>query len=901
MKFDGKFDAKLGVDGAHANAHHHFDSLPAHAPSDAILVQDAQLLFGGDYKRSGVDLILSKENQELVLHDYFKGEKRVALSSPDGAHLSGDVINALTGYQQFAQADGSASVNKVIGHVTKLTGTATAIRNGVSIILNNGDNVEKGDVVQAGSNSTLGLTFIDGTVFGLSSNARMVLNEMVYDPNGSNNSSLMSLVQGTISFVAGETAKHGDMKVETPVATMGIRGTAVLVEIDFEIPGQSGAPNASFRVLVEPDGTTGSYILFDRVTMTAIATVNQAGTETHISNGIVNFNPSAPLSADAQRIISEVFSQRFTDATNPRGETHFTDSLTPQSLNPVKLADGTTVTPTVQNVQASTAPPSSGSGSSGSSNDHIAGKPDIVTGNSSFVERAGTTGNSAIDTTNGLVSFRDVNIGDRPTVSTEFGSFTYQHHGSAALNAQQLADIRAVEVDLVVDQTPGNTNTGSATWTYNVPDNAFDFLAAGEVLTLTYIAKVQNNFIGNNEFSLLPFTITITGTNDAPVITTGPQAIGFAGGTSVPGGDLPPDAPTSGTLAFNDVDLTDTHTVATELTDASMSDSHGVVVLDRDGLETRAPFPMSIFASALSALVAADSTGTGTGRIHWNLADLPVYLADFIPRGETLTLTYTVTLTDSQGAISEQIVTVTITGTDSPAVVWIATTTPGSTAGGLWSNAANWETGTVPTATDDVIVITDQLHGLTPAYPVTINAPAVAHSVTMNDFSLGLLPPHLINQSLLTIGRAFSVKADAIVDNSSTGTMNVGGPMTFTGSSVLNNAGAIVLAEGGAFTGLSHITNSGTIEVSGGTLSVSVAIANANGGITIDSAGVMTLNGATITGGTLGGAGTIATATGNTDSTLNGVTVSSGTTVTAAVGTLDLTGTIANHGTFLAS
>jgi len=73
--------------------------------------------------------------------------------------------------------------------MSQAAGSATAVRNGVSIILNNGDNVEKGDVVQSGSDSTLGITFVDGTVFGLSSNARMVLNEMVYDPNGSNNSS----------------------------------------------------------------------------------------------------------------------------------------------------------------------------------------------------------------------------------------------------------------------------------------------------------------------------------------------------------------------------------------------------------------------------------------------------------------------------------------------------------------------------------------------------------------------------------------------------------------------------------------------------------------------------------------------------------------------------------------
>src|SRR5262249_61955075 len=113
---------------------------------------------------------------------------------------------------------------------------ATATRNGVSIILNNGDNVEKGDVVEAGSNSTVGITFIDGTVFGLSSNARMVLNDMVYDPNGSNNSTLFNLVAGTISFVAGQTAKHGDMKIDTPVATMGIRGTAGVVAIGLTLP-----------------------------------------------------------------------------------------------------------------------------------------------------------------------------------------------------------------------------------------------------------------------------------------------------------------------------------------------------------------------------------------------------------------------------------------------------------------------------------------------------------------------------------------------------------------------------------------------------------------------------------------------------------------------------------------
>ena len=148
------------------------------------MVPDAQLLFSGDYKRSGLDLVLSKDGHDHLVRDYFRGEHRATLASPDGANLSGTTVSALAGQVDYAQAGGAPAPNLVIGHVTKLTGSATAIRNGVSITLNMGDNIHGGDVVQSGSNSSLGMTFIDGTVFGLSSNARMVLNEMIYDPNG---------------------------------------------------------------------------------------------------------------------------------------------------------------------------------------------------------------------------------------------------------------------------------------------------------------------------------------------------------------------------------------------------------------------------------------------------------------------------------------------------------------------------------------------------------------------------------------------------------------------------------------------------------------------------------------------------------------------------------------------
>jgi hypothetical protein len=94
-----------------------------------------------------------------------------------------------------------------------------------------GDSVYLGDVVATGSDGRVGITFTDGTAFDLSPNARMVMNEFIYDPNSKSNSSLLSLTKGTFTFVAGKVAKSGDMKVNTPVATMGIRGTTPRVEI----------------------------------------------------------------------------------------------------------------------------------------------------------------------------------------------------------------------------------------------------------------------------------------------------------------------------------------------------------------------------------------------------------------------------------------------------------------------------------------------------------------------------------------------------------------------------------------------------------------------------------------------------------------------------------------------
>ena len=664
MSLAGKFaDVSSAAHGPHPHGAGHVDSISTHAPSDAIIVPDAHLLFNGDFKRSGVDLILSAQDRELVLPEYFKGEKRATLASPDGAHLTGDIVNALAGYTQFAQADGSASVApQQIGHVTKLTGNATAIRNGVSIMLNQGDTVHKGDVVQSGSDSTLGITFIDGTVFGLASNAKMVLNEMIYDPNGSDNKSLLSLVAGTISFVAGATAKKGDMKVDTPVATMGIRGTAVLVEIDFDVPSQGGAPPAKFQVLVEPDGTTGSYILFDKTTLTPIATVNRAGTQTIINGqGAVTFQSSVQLSPDAQQLITEVFSQKFSfNNPNTKLTGNFTDTIVPETLF-VKLANNEYVPVTLQLLNVPDRPASPSSGDPGPTVIHIAGPPLAVANGGAVVERIDVTASPTLASITGTVSYADINPTDVPSVQAAFSSFSYANaqkvNVTATLTAEQLAAIQAVEVPLAVVQDPNGKNTGQATWTYTVADGAFDFLAAGETLTLTYLARVDNNYGPSNETAFVPFTIVITGTNDKPTLSATGGTITEQLGT----GNAAVDTVT-GTVTFTDVDLTDRPVVS-----AAISTTDPFRYYDAQGNDVTATLTPAQLAAImavevpLSVVQAAGNTHDGSATWTYSIADSAF---DFIADNETLTLNYVATVDDGHGGVVSTPITVSIHGAD---------------------------------------------------------------------------------------------------------------------------------------------------------------------------------------------------------------------------------------------
>ena len=246
-------------------------SVILHESSDhSVLVPDTELLFTAQFHRAGPDLVLTgRDGAHHLIPGYFSSEHHPALVAPNGAHLSPDTVDLLAGSAMpghYAQAQPTAPADS-IGKIEKVVGDVTVVRNGVTVALHVGDAVFKSDVVATGASSSCGISFPDGTVLNLVANTRMALNDYAYDANSNANGALFTLVEGTFAFVAGKVAHSGDMKIATPVATMGIRGTTGVVQEQPDtaatITAQAAGHTYTFAVV--PDigtGVTGMWDVF---------------------------------------------------------------------------------------------------------------------------------------------------------------------------------------------------------------------------------------------------------------------------------------------------------------------------------------------------------------------------------------------------------------------------------------------------------------------------------------------------------------------------------------------------------------------------------------------------------------------------------------------------------------
>jgi hypothetical protein len=157
----------------------------------------------------------------------------------------------------------AAAADEPIGNVATLTGSATVTRNKAASQLKLQDDIFLNDVLQTAANSTLGVTFNDATTFNLTANAQITVDNYVYEDGGKQNAALFDVARGTVAFVAAAVAHSGDMKISTPTATLGIRGTTGLVEVP-ENAAAGSANNVAIKLYPDPDGSVGRIEVNDR-------------------------------------------------------------------------------------------------------------------------------------------------------------------------------------------------------------------------------------------------------------------------------------------------------------------------------------------------------------------------------------------------------------------------------------------------------------------------------------------------------------------------------------------------------------------------------------------------------------------------------------------------------------
>lgn len=95
-----------------------------------------------------------------------------------------------------------------------------------------GNAVVRNERLQTSSTGTLHVTFSDKTTLNLGPNTTMTVDRYVYDPARGTGSMQASVKSGLLRFVGGQSSHDGRASVETPVATIGIRGNMAIIAFD---------------------------------------------------------------------------------------------------------------------------------------------------------------------------------------------------------------------------------------------------------------------------------------------------------------------------------------------------------------------------------------------------------------------------------------------------------------------------------------------------------------------------------------------------------------------------------------------------------------------------------------------------------------------------------------------
>ena len=134
------------------------------------------------------------------------------------------------GWSTFAHA------SSAIATVQKVNGTATVARQGQTIPATMGLEIWQNDTLRTELDGSIGVVFNDDTQLSLGPESVLVIDEFVFAPKQGKFSIVLRMLKGTAAYLSGLISKLApeSARLETPTASIGIRGTRFIVKVAGE-------------------------------------------------------------------------------------------------------------------------------------------------------------------------------------------------------------------------------------------------------------------------------------------------------------------------------------------------------------------------------------------------------------------------------------------------------------------------------------------------------------------------------------------------------------------------------------------------------------------------------------------------------------------------------------------
>ena len=127
-----------------------------------------------------------------------------------------------------------AASQDTIGMVRNLAGEATVTREGDVFPAAVGTKLLVGDTLMTGSNGSMGVILRDNSTLSIGPKSSLVVRNFLFAPAEGKLGLVVRLSRGTMAYLSGLIGKLApeSARFETPVASIGIRGTRFAVKLD---------------------------------------------------------------------------------------------------------------------------------------------------------------------------------------------------------------------------------------------------------------------------------------------------------------------------------------------------------------------------------------------------------------------------------------------------------------------------------------------------------------------------------------------------------------------------------------------------------------------------------------------------------------------------------------------